>query len=67
MVKLSSDFDYSIVDFVIIFIECHYVCVIDQCTEVFKQWWQNKLTSFLLLHATSPDPEFIWVISKHTA
>jgi hypothetical protein len=67
MVKLSSDFDYSILDFVICFIEWHSVCVIDKCTRVFKQWWQNKLTSFLSLHAISPDPEFIWVISKHTA
>jgi hypothetical protein len=49
-----------------IFIEWHYVCVIDQCTGVFKQWWQNKLASFLSLHATSPDPEFIWVIGKAT-
>jgi hypothetical protein len=29
MVKLSSDFDYSILDFVMILIEWHSVCVLD--------------------------------------
>jgi hypothetical protein len=53
MVKLSSDFDYSILDFVKILIEWHSVYIIDQCMGVFKQWWQNKLTSFLPLHSTS--------------
>lgn len=36
MVKLSSDFHYSILDFVMILIEWHSVCVIDQCMGGFQ-------------------------------